>query len=156
MKLRTSFAASCAAFALIWPLAGGELPLRIYNPKDSSPSSDGGEPRPVIYEDTAKLIAHFKERKDSAFITADGANAGLKWHAEHLIIISPELVSVSMTEGHLDVTGIYVRNHQAKSWDILAEHGGKFRDRSLTDVEDAKPGPAPAAEDKGESKSPAD
>jgi hypothetical protein len=110
----------------IWPT--------ISNPRDSRQRSDGGPLEPEIYEDTAKLIAHFHHRKDPGFIAADGAGANLQWRVEHLIIINSDLASVSMSEGHIDVTGIYQRNHKGKSWDLIAEHGGKFRDRSLKDL----------------------
>ncbi|WP_035613883.1 hypothetical protein [Haloferula sp. BvORR071] len=116
----------------IWPA--------IYNPTDSSPRRDGGPPEPEIYEDSAKFIAHFHQRKDPGFITANDASANLQWRAEHVIIINADLVSVSMSEGHIDVTGIYQRNHSGKSWDLIAEQGGKFRDRSLKDLpQEAQP-----------------
>lgn len=111
-----------------------ELPFAVYNPTDSQPKKLAEELKPEISENVRTLIEFLKEPKDSKFISLKGVEVvGLKWRVQHVTILSAEVVSVNFTEGHVEVIAIYVRDERERRWDLKAEIGGAFRDRSFRD-----------------------
>ena len=112
-------------------LRADELPRRII---DGSGSDNAAEP--YLGEALKKFVAHFKEPKEHAFIARSEGAPSLKWHASQIIVITQEMAAVHLDEGHVRVTGLYVRNNKDGSWDLKVEEGGIFRDRQLFDLKE--------------------
>jgi hypothetical protein len=111
-----------------------EYPFPVHNPPDSTPADHAEKLVPEIYPQVKSLLDHFKEPKDSSFITGSAGKETLKWRLARATILSPELVSLEFTEGHIQVFGIYLRSNKEKRWDLHSEIYGKFRDRSVPDI----------------------
>ncbi len=125
-------------FLILSQAVAQEISVRIYNPGDSQPGELAEKIEPNIGEAAGKLISHLKEARESDFIFAAGAKPTLKWRVESLTMLSDDVVAVSFTEGHLEVIGIFVRNHRERRWDLKSEIGGKFRVRSFPDPPEEK------------------
>ena len=115
-------------------LSASEYPFPVHNPPDSTPADHAEKLVPEIYPQVRSLLDHFKEPRDSAFISGSEGKETLKWRLARATILSPELVSLEFTEGHIQVFGIYLRNNKEKRWDLHSEVYGKFRDRSIPDM----------------------
>ena len=126
-----------AAFSLSSLIAfGQEITAKVFNPADMYPATYSPERarKPVIYDSMKPLIRKVQEPKVSDFIAADGATPNLKWHLQHFTIISGDVAAVNFTEGHVDVIGIFVRNHAKKQWELTTEVGGRFKTRVYVDA----------------------
>jgi len=113
-----------------------DIKVKVFNPSDEYPSTYSPEfaGKPMIYDFVKPLVLELQQPKDSDFISAAGAGANLKWRLESVTIISPDLVAVSFTEGHVIVIGVFVRNTVKNEWELSTEVGGHFATRVYDEV----------------------
>ena len=126
-----------AAYMLSGFLAlGQDITAKVFNPSDVYPATYSPElvGKPVIYDSMKPLIRKLQEPQDSDFISATDATAKLKWRLQHFTIISGDVAAANFTEGHVDVIGIFVRNHAKKQWEVTTEVGGRFKVRVYADA----------------------
>jgi hypothetical protein len=124
------------AFSLSSIIAfGQEITAKVFNPTDVYQATHSPElaAKPVIYDSMKPLIWKLQDTKDSDFISAGDASANLKWWLQHFTIISEDVAAVNFTEGHVDVIGVFVRNHAKKQWELTTEVGGRFKTRVYAD-----------------------
>ncbi len=114
---------------------GQEITAKVFNPNDVYPATYSPElaGMPVIYDSMKPLIRKLQDPKDSDFISAGDASTNLKWRLQHFTIISGDVAAVNFTEGHVDVIGVFVRNHAKKQWELTTEVGGRFKTREYAD-----------------------
>ena len=79
------------------------------------------------------LITHLSGPKKPEFIKARGQAYLVPWSIEVVTIVGSDVVIVSFSEGHLEVTGVYERKHTEQRWDLVAEVGGTFAIRTFKD-----------------------
>lgn len=114
----------------------GEFPFKVYNPSDAAPREQAETLTPYLTPEVKGLLQPFIEPQDSGFIIGSEGKETLQWRLSNATILSPGLVSLEFTEGHISVFGIYLRNDKEKRWDLHSEVYGKFRDRSVPDIKD--------------------
>jgi len=114
---------------------GQEITAKVFNPTDVYPPTDSPElaGKPVVYDSMKPLIRMLQDPKDSDFISAGDASANLKWRLQHFTILSGDVAAVNFSEGHVDVIGVFVRNHARKQWELTTEAGGRFKTRVYAD-----------------------
>ncbi len=114
---------------------GQDITAKVFNPADVYPATYSPEHagKPVIYDSMKPLIRKLQDPLVSDFITAGGATPNLKWRLQHFTIISGEVAAANFTKGHVEVIGIFVRNHPKKQWESTTEIGGRFRTRVYAD-----------------------
>ena len=110
--------------------AAAKYPFQVFNPSETKVPAEDHQ----IYPHVKTLITHLEGRKKSTFIDSKGeGNPLLFWSIETLTIVSPDLVAVDFSEGHISVIGVYLRDHQKKRWDLVAEVRGTFAERGYMD-----------------------
>jgi hypothetical protein len=114
---------------------GQEITAKVFNPTDVYPATYSPElaGKPVIYDSMKPLIRKLQDPKESDFISAGDASPNLKWRLQHFTIISGDVAAVNFTEGHVEVIGVFVRNHAKKQWELTTEVGGRFKTRVYAD-----------------------
>lgn len=114
---------------------GQDITAKVFNPADIYPATYSPElaGKPVIYDSMKPLIRKLQDPMVSDFIAADGAGPKLMWRLQHFTIISGDVAAANFTEGHVDVIGIFVRNHLKKQWELTTEVGGRFKTRVYAD-----------------------
>jgi hypothetical protein len=114
---------------------GQEITAKVFNPTDVYPATFSPElaGKPVIYDSMKPLIRKLQDPKNSDFISGGDASTNLKWRLQHFTIISGDVAAVNFTEGHVDVIGVFVRNHAKNQWELTTEVGGRFKTRVYAD-----------------------